>query len=128
MFDKEKDKLFFCFIVKEEVLVNCLIFELLEGVGSWEERCSEFVISIEWDVIYVIWVFYLLGFLLFDLCVISGDINWYVKAIKDKYGEIEFNLLMFNLVLEGIDGLFDQFLVAKVCIFFNYVVKWVLKL
>lgn len=107
MFDKEKDKLFFCFIVKEEVLVNCLIFELLEGVGSWEERCSEFVISIEWDVIYVIWVFYLLGFLLFDLCVISGDINWYVKAIKDKYGEIEFNLLMFNLVLEGIDGLFD---------------------
>ena len=126
--DKEKDKLLFRLIAKEEALVNRLTFELLEGAGSREERRSELAISIERDVTYAIRAFYSPGFLLLDLRAISGDINRHVKATKDKYGEIELNLLMLNLALEGIDGLLDQFPAAKARTFSNYVVKRALKL
>lgn len=126
--DKEKDKLLFRLIAKEEALVNRLTFELLEGAGSREERRSELAISIERDVTYAIRAFYSPGFLLLDLRAISGDINRHVKATKDRYGEIELNLLMLNLALEGIDGLLDQFPAAKARTFSNYVVKRALKL
>jgi hypothetical protein len=126
--DKEKDKLLFRLIAKEEALINRLTFELLEGAGSQEERRSELAVSIERDVTYAIRAFYSPGFLLLDLRAISGDINRHVKATKDKYGEIELNLLMLNLALEGIDGLLDQFPGAKARTFCNYVVKRALKL
>ncbi|MBV6653848.1 MAG: hypothetical protein KI786_08840 [Mameliella sp.] len=126
--DKEKDKLLYRLIAKDEELVNRLTFELLEGTGSREERRSELATSIDRDITYAIRSFYSPGFLLLDLRAISGDINRHVKATKDKYGEIELNLLMLNLALEGVSSRLDLFPASKARTFSSYVVKRTLKL
>jgi len=126
--DREKDKLLFRLIAKDEALVNRLTFELLEGSGSREERRNELATSLEKDITYAIRSFYSPGFLLLDLRAMSGDINRHVKATKDKYGEIELNLLMLNHALQGMSGRLDSFPASKARTFSNYVVKRALKL
>lgn len=124
--NKEKDKLLFRLIAKDEALVERLKFELLEDGSTKEDRREEIyeMISDGFDK----YRYYSPGYLLLVLRSLSGDINRHVKTTKDKYGEVQLNLLMLNKSL----GLFgDKIRKAdfrKSRTLNNYVVKRAIKL
>jgi len=124
--NKEKDKLLFRLIAKDAALVERLTFELLEEGESREDRRE--VIYRMIDEGFDKYRFYSPGYLLLVLRSISGDINRHVKTTKDKYGEIQLNLLMLNKSL----GLFGEKIrnvpSHKSRTFDNYVVKRAIKL
>jgi len=123
---KEKDKLLFRLIAKDEALVERLKFELLEDGSTKEERREEIyeMITDGFDK----YRYYSPGYLMLVLRSLSGDINRHVKTTKDKYGEVQLNLLMLNKSL----GLFgDKIHKAdfhKSRTLNNYVVKRTIKL
>jgi len=100
--NKEKDKLLFRLIAKDAALVEKLTFELLEDKESKDDRREEIYQMI--DKGFEKYRFYSPGYLLLTLRSISGDINRHLKTTKDKYGEIQLNLLMLNKSL----GLFGE--------------------
>jgi len=124
--NKEKDKLLFRLIAKDSALVEKLTFELLEDTGSKDERREEIYEMI--DKGFERYRYYSPGYLLLTLRSISGDINRHVKTTKDKYGEIQLNLLMLNKSL----GLFGENIrkapPRKQLTFNTYVVKRAVKL
>lgn len=123
---KEKDKLLFRLIAKDDALVRKLEFELLEEGSSLEDRREEIYSTI--DKGFEKYRYYSPGYLLLALRGLSGDINRHVKTTKDKYGEVQLNLLMLNKSL----GLFgDKIRKAspyKSRTLNNYVVKRATKL
>ena len=124
--NKEKDKLLFRLIAKDAALVEKLTFELLEDAESKDDRREEIYQMI--DKGFDKYRFYSPGYLLLTLRSISGDINRHVKTTKDKYGEIQLNLLMLNKSL----GLFGEKIrkapPRKQLTFNTYVVKRAVKL
>jgi len=124
--NKEKDKLLFRLIAKDAALVEKLTFELLEDGESKDDRREEIYQKI--DKGFERYRYYSPGYLLLVLRSLSGDINRHVKTTKDKYGEIQLNLLMLNKSL----GLFgDKIRNApshKSRTFNSYVVKRAIKL
>ena len=123
---KEKDKLLFRLIAKDAALVERLIFELLEDKETKDDRRASIYQRI--DKGFDRYRYYSPGYLLLTLRSLSGDINRHLKTTKDKYGEIQLNLLMLNKSL----GLFGQKIrnapSRKSRTFDNYVVKRVVKL
>lgn len=123
---KEKDKLLFRLIAKDEALVERLKFELLED-GSTKEEQREEIYEMITDG-FGKYRYYSPGYLLLVLRSLSGDINRHVKTTKDRYGEVQLNLLMLNKSL----GLFgDKIRKAdyhKSRTLNNYVVKRTIKL
>jgi len=124
--NKEKDKLLFRLIAKDTALVERLTFELLEEGESKEDRREDIYKMI--DKGFDKYRYYSPGYLLLVLRSISGDINRHVKTTKDKYGEIQLNLLMLNKSL----GLFGDKIrnvpSHKSRTFNSYVVKRAIKL
>ncbi len=124
--NKEKDKLLFRLIAKDAALVEKLTFELLEDKDSKDDRREEIYQMI--DKGFERYRFYSPGYLLLTLRSVSGDINRHVKTTKDKYGEIQLNLLMLNKSL----GLFGEKIrkapPRKQLTFNTYVVKRAVKL
>jgi len=100
--NKEKDKLLFRLIAKDAALVERLTFELLEGKETKDDRREEIYQKI--DKGFDRYRYYSPGYLLLVLRSLSGDINRHLKTTKDKYGEIQLNLLMLNKSL----GLFGE--------------------
>lgn len=91
---KEKDKLLFRLLPKDQKLVHQLEFKLLEHEETIEERrnevrnyilrsCSSYPSDYH-SPMYLTW----------NLKDNSGKINYHVAITKDKIGEIELNLLM----------------------------------
>ncbi len=124
--NKEKDKLLFRLIAKDSALVEKLTFELLEDAASKDDRREEIYQMI--DNGFNKYRYYSPGYLLLVLRSLSGDINRHVKTTKDKYGEIQLNLLMLNKSL----GLFGEKIRRapshKSRTFNSYVVKRAIKL
>ena len=83
MAPSEKDKLLLRLVTKDSLLVDRLHFELIEDSNTLPERR---------DVIR--------ERIMMDMRSLSGDITHHVKITKDKYGEIELNLLMLNAFFE----------------------------
>lgn len=101
---KEKDKLLFRLIPKDEILVAQLEYQLLEENATVEFRRDEMRNMIERSVQRAANNYYSPGYLLLDLRAISGRINRHVKITKDKYGEIELNLFMLNKTMLLLGG------------------------
>lgn len=101
---KEKDKLLFRLIPKDEILVAQLEYQLLEENATVEFRRDEMRNMIERSVQRAANNYYSPGYLLLDLRAISGRINRHVKITKDKYGEIELNLFMLNKTMLLLSG------------------------
>ena len=93
---KEKDKLIFRLLPKDQVLVHQLGFKLLEDEETTEERRDE-VRSYIIDACSIYpEKYYSPQHLLWALKDMSGKINYHVRVTKDKIGEIELNLLMLT--------------------------------
>lgn len=97
---KEKDKLLFRLIPKDEILVAQLEYRLLEEAATVEERREGLRRQIEKSLQRAANNYYSPGYLLLDIRAISGRINRHVKITKDRYGEIDLNLYMINRTLE----------------------------
>lgn len=97
---KEKDKLIFRMLPKDEALVAQLEFQLLEDGATVEFRRDSLCNQLERKLQSAANQFYSPGYLLLDLRAISGAINRHVKTTKDKYGEIELNLYMLTRTME----------------------------
>lgn len=102
--DKEKDKLLFRLIPKDELLVAQLEFRLLEEGNTTEFRRDALRNGIDRSLQRAANNYYSPGYLLLDIRAISGKINRHVKISKDKYGEIELNLFMLSRTLELLGG------------------------
>lgn len=101
---REKDKLLFRLVPKDEILVAQLEFRLLESGDTADLRREELRQTIERALQRAANNYYSPGYLLLDIRAISGQINRHVKVTKDKYGEIELNLFMLNRTLELLGG------------------------
>ncbi|PHN07394.1 hypothetical protein [Flavilitoribacter nigricans] len=97
---KEKDRLLFRLIPKDEILVAQLEYQLLEESATVELRRDNMRNTIERSLQRAANNYYSPGYLLLDIRAISGRINRHVKITKDKYGEVELNLFMINRTLE----------------------------
>ena len=96
---KEKDKLILKLLRKDYILAERLYFELVSG-KSVEDKRKELEIDILKKVQNMCAHFYSPGYLMMDIRYLSGDITEHVKITKDKYGEIELNLLLVAEVLK----------------------------
>lgn len=101
---KEKDKLLFRLIPKDEILVAQLEHLLLEESATVEFRRDALRDIIDKSLNRAANNYYSPGYLLLDIRSISGRINRHVKITKDKYGEVELNLFMLNRTLELLGG------------------------
>ncbi len=95
---KQKDRLLFRLIAKDQALVAKLHFELIEveqGVTKEDRRAN-----IEEELINALDSYknqyYSPGYLLLNIRHLSGEINRHVKATSDKYGDVYLNFLMLN--------------------------------
>ena len=125
---KEKDKLLYRLIAKDQMLVRQLEFKLLEGSDTMEERREELKAEMTKAIAYYAKNFYSPGYLLMDLRGASGVINKHVKITKDKYGEIALNFHMLNTTFELLGERIKQFPPNKCYTFNAYVVSRTLKL
>lgn len=96
--DKEKNRLLYRLIPKDDLLVDQLIYKLLEEGETQEERRENLQLEIRERLNRV--RFHSPGYLLLDLRAISGSITRHVRTTKDKYGEIVLNFFMLNHALE----------------------------
>ena len=97
MSPQEKDKLLLRLVAKDPLLVDRLHFELIEDSSTLPERrevIRERIMKIAQMSQYSP------GWIMMDMRSMSGDITHHVKITKDRYGEIELNLLMLNAFFE----------------------------
>ncbi len=124
----EKDKLLFRLLAKDAALVEKLTFQLLENGTSTEDRRDEISETISNDLEKYQEYFYSPGYLLLQIRSLSAEITRHVKTTKDKYGEVQLNLLMLNKTLELYNEKVIPFHPSKSRTFNEYVVKRTLKI
>lgn len=97
---KEKDKLILRLLKKNLGLANRLHFELVSTttVDEQREKVKKSIIS---KAKRTAETFYSVGYLNMDVRYLSGEINEHVSITKDKFGEVQLNLVMINTVLEN---------------------------
>lgn len=95
---KEKDKLLLRLVAKDKKLVRRLIFELLEGGETREERAQELRGEIEKNLPATGDKTLTPGYLLLELRFWNARITEHVQATKDKPGEV---ILTFFLLAEA---------------------------
>lgn len=91
---KEKDKLLFRLLPKNEALVKQLEFDLLEGGDTAALRRDELKELMEKEWKHYPDYYYSPGYLMMTLRDMSGAISRHVKTTKDKVGEVELNIYM----------------------------------
>ncbi len=96
---KEKDKLVLRLLRKDKVLAERLFFELVSGLSA-EDRRKELEKAILKKIPVITSRFHSPGYLMADIKYLSGDITFHLKVTKDKYGEIELNLLVLSEILK----------------------------
>ena len=97
---EQKDKLLLKLFRKDPLLVEKLAFEFFEDKSDLKQRVDAIKVKINRQITqsYVTWD--TPGELMMEMRSVSGQINEHVKITKDKYGEIELNLLMLNTAFE----------------------------
>ncbi|MEL6718243.1 MAG: hypothetical protein AAFP82_05970 [Bacteroidota bacterium] len=125
---KEKDKLLFRLIAKDEALVEKLIFELLERDVSPKDRRETLMEEIDHHLDQYKNYYYSPGYLLLELRSISGIITRHVKTTKDKYGDIQLNFFMLNKSLALFGERIQQARPQKQRTLSDYVIKRAVKL
>ncbi len=92
---KEKDKLLLRLVAKDEKLVERLVFELLEGGETTDERAREIRDLIEKSLPQPGARHLTPGWLLMDLRSLNARITDHVKTTKDKPGEVILGCFLF---------------------------------
>lgn len=120
---KEKDKLLLRLVAKDEKLVRRLVFELLEGGETRDERAAELRDQItrnlpEKDAPYLT-----PGYLLLDLRHWNARINEHVQATKDKAGEVSLVIFMLAEAFRRHWAMLNRYPERKSDTFAPYVVK-----
>lgn len=106
---KEKDKLLFKLLPKEQKLVHQLEFKLLENEKTTEARRDKIKTIILDSFENYPKQYHSPSYLVYNLKNLSGKINYHTAITKDKVGEIELNLLMLNEILgKNIDKLITE--------------------
>ena len=111
--NKEKDRLLYRLIPKDDILTEQLTFKLLEFAATTEERRQEvarFVDDTLTDYSYKRFSPVRLARILRS---ISGRINRHVRVTRDKYGEIELNIQMLRVALETFGEILQDFSVFQ---------------
>ncbi|MBK9022646.1 MAG: hypothetical protein IPL69_01315 [Saprospiraceae bacterium] len=101
---KEKDKLLMRLIRKDGLLAEQLEFQLIEFGETTEERRNMISNKIEDEVNGVEGSYLNQGIVLMRLRDYSGQITRHLKVTKDKIGEIELTLQLFNSYLDRAQG------------------------
>lgn len=125
---KQKDTLLFRLVAGNPPLAEKLIFDLLEGGETQEVRRAAVAKEIKDAFDRYEPHFHTPGILLLLLRDLSGNINRHVKTTRDKYGEVELNLLMLNEAFERFGTQIRKARQHKAQTFNEYVVKRALKL
>lgn len=94
---KEKNRLLWRLIAKDDLLVDKLTFQLLSSKEQTAEDARyQMMQAILKELEEYQNHYYSPGYLLLQIRSISGRITRHVKVTKDKYGEIALNFLMLN--------------------------------
>ncbi|MFZ4633418.1 MAG: hypothetical protein ACOYNO_04345 [Saprospiraceae bacterium] len=96
---KEKDKLLFRLIAKDEKLTRKLEFELLEGGNTRDERAQELRADMLKYLSKTGESYLTPGILLMELRHWNARITEHVQATRDKEGEVALPLLLLNEAL-----------------------------
>jgi hypothetical protein len=107
--NKEKDKLLFRLIAKDEKLVRKLIFELLEEGTTLEQRSEETLQLIQKSIPPKDAYGLTPGYLLMDLRTINARITEHVAATKDKLGEVTLTTFMLHESIKRHSEMLNKF-------------------
>lgn len=120
---KEKDKLLFRLIPKDEVLTEQMVFRLLEHSQTTEDR--RYAVAREMHEAYDAFADFRFspGYLKQTMRTLSGRINRHVKVTRDKYGEIELNLLLLNGALGQFRESLSGFTERRTFKLYTYIVR-----
>jgi hypothetical protein len=109
---KEKDKLLLRLVAKDEKLVRRLVFELMEGGETRDERAAELKRQIAADLLAARKHSLTPGYLLLYLRNWNARITEHVQATKDKVGEVCLTVFMlaeaFRQHREMLDSFHDR--------------------
>ncbi len=119
----EKDKLLLRLVAKDEKLVRKLVFELLEGGETRDERAAALRDEIEKDLAKQSKDYFTPGYLLLFLRHWNARINEHVLATKDKSGEVSLVLFMLAEAFRRYNGMLVSFPEKRSDTFAPYVVK-----
>ncbi|MFM9950222.1 MAG: hypothetical protein ACKV1O_19970 [Saprospiraceae bacterium] len=124
----QKDKLLYRLIAGNPPLAHKLIFELLEGGNTQDDRravaAAEIINALAEHKAH----YHSPGILLLLLRDLSGVINRHVATTRDKYGEVELNLLLLNEAFDLFGDKIRPVNYQRSHTFNQYVVKRALKL
>lgn len=126
--DKEKDKLLFRLLPKNEALVKQLEFKLLEGENTIQLRRDELMEILVQSFQHYPNAYYSPGYLMMHMRDMSGAISRHVKTTKDKVGEIELTLYVLVQAFKLNEARLMEATPQKMLKFNEYVVKRTLKI
>lgn len=120
---KEKDKLLLRLVAKDEKLVRRLVFELLEGGETRDERAAELREQIIKLLPATDAAFLTPGYLLLELRHWNARINEHVHATKDKAGEVTLAIFLLAEAFRRHWAMLNRFPERRSDTFAPYVVK-----
>ena len=120
---KEKDKLLLRLVAKDQKLVRRLVFELLEGGGTRDERAAELREQIIRHLPKTGVRDLTPGYLMLDLRHWNARINEHVQATKDKSGEVSLAIFMLAEAFRRHWGMLEKAPARRSDTFAPYVVK-----
>lgn len=119
----EKDKLLLRLAAKDPKLIRRLVFELLEGGDTRDERAAALKEEIAKDLLEQKKDYLTPGYLLLFLRHWNARINEHVQATKDKAGEVTLVLFMLAEGFRQNDSMLRSFPERRSDTFAPYVVK-----
>lgn len=120
---KEKDKLLLRLVAKDEKLVRRLIFDLIEGGETRDDRASRLKKDILLDFEKATKEYMTPGYVLLFLRHWNARINEHVQATKDKPGEVSLVFFMLAESFRKFRNIMDKFPPQRSSTLAPYVVK-----
>jgi hypothetical protein len=124
----EKDKLLLRLVAKDEKLVRKLVFELLEGSSTRDERAMALKMEIQKQITEAAKYSLSPGYLLLDLRHWNARITEHVQVTKDKAGEVALTFFLLAEAFRVHGGMLRKFPESRSDTFAPYVVKRVMSL
>jgi hypothetical protein len=122
-----KDKLILRLLKKDLDLANQLHFELLDD-GNIDEKRNKIAAHIKDRIARTYLNASNLGWILSDIRYLSGDISYYVKITKDKYGDPYLNLFLLIEVLKKFNPIIPKGAPKKKAKFCLYIINKAFKM
>ncbi len=119
----EKDKILLRLVAKDQKLVRRLVFELIEGGATRDERAADLKKQIATDLLNAKHYNLTPGLLLLYLRNWNARITEHVQATKDKSGEVSLTIFMMVEAFRIHRGMLDSFPDRRSDTFAPYLVK-----